>query len=52
MNCGTIHKATIECKNYRKSISSLEALRPLFSAGLLNFKWFQKEQKITVCRLA
>ena len=36
MKCETIYKATIECKNYRKSISSLEALRPLLSAGLLN----------------
>ena len=34
MKCETIYKATVECKNYRKSISSLEALRPLLSAGL------------------
>ena len=32
----TNYKATVECKNYRKSISSLKALRPLFSDGLLN----------------
>ena len=33
----TNYKATaVECKNYRKSISSLKALRLLFSGGLLN----------------
>ena len=38
MKCETIYKATIMCKNYRKSVSSLKAsqVRPLFSAGVLN----------------
>ena len=35
MRCKTVCKATTECKNYRKSISSLEALRPLLSGALL-----------------
>ena len=30
----TNYEATVEC-NYRKSISTLKALRPLFSDGLL-----------------
>ena len=36
-NAKLFTKAIIKRKNYRKSISSFEALRPLLSAGLLNF---------------
>ena len=45
MKCESIYKGIIKRKNYWKSISSFEALRPLLSGGLLNvyMKCFQKE---------
>ena len=46
-NAKLFTKAIIKRKNYRKSISSFKALRPLLSAGLLNFIWSaSKKSKI------
>ena len=45
----TNYKATVECKNYRKSISSLKALRPLFSDGLLNLIRTERAKDCSLC---